>query len=100
MRIKPVRGYRYGIARQHDLTKVVAPPYDQISDATQDRLYAMSPDNIVRVTYPREAPEPAETADKCLRARETLDRWMAEGLWAREEWPVIYPYTQMYRVGG
>ena len=100
MRIRPVRGYRYGIGRQHDLTKVVAPPYDQISDVTQDRLYAMSPDNIVRVSYPREVPEPGETADKYLRAHETLDRWLAEGLWAREEWPAIYPYTQTYRVGG
>ncbi|HEU5193209.1 MAG TPA: DUF1015 domain-containing protein [Methylomirabilota bacterium] len=100
MRIKPFRGYRYGIGRQHDLTKVVAPPYDQISDETQDRLYAMSSDNIVRVSYPREAPEPGETSDKYLRAHETLDRWLAEGQWAREEWPAIYPYTQTYRVGG
>ena len=100
MRIRPFRGYRYGIGRERDLTKVVAPPYDQISEETQARLYAMSPDNIVRVSYPREAPEAGETADKYLRAHETLDRWLTEGLWGREEWPAIYPYTQTYRAGG
>jgi uncharacterized protein (DUF1015 family) len=100
VRIRPFRGYRYGIGRQHDLTKVVAPPYDQISDETQARLYAMSPDNIVRVTYPRDAPATGETADKYRRAGETLDRWLAEGAWAREERPAIYPYTQTYRAGG
>ena len=100
MRIKPFRGYRYGIGREYDLTKVVAPPYDQIGPETQERLYAMSPDNVVRVSYPRDAPQPGETADKYRRAHETLDRWLAEGTWAREEWPAIYPYTQTYRAGG
>ena len=100
MRIKPFRGYRHGIGRERDLTKVVAPPYDQISPVTQERLYALSPDNIVRVSYPRDAPTAGEAADKYLRAHETIDRWLAEGVWAREEWPAIYPYTQTYTVGG
>jgi uncharacterized protein (DUF1015 family) len=100
VRIRPFRGYRYGIGREYDLTKVVAPPYDQISPETQERLYALSPNNIVRVSYPRDTPEPGESADKYVRAHETLDRWLAEGVWAREEWPAIYPYTQTYRVGG
>jgi uncharacterized protein (DUF1015 family) len=99
MRVKAFRGYRYGIGRERDLTKVVAPPYDQISADAQAQLYALSPDNIVRVSYPRDDAEPGEATDKYLRARETLDRWLAQGLWAREEWPAIYPYTQTYRVG-
>ena len=35
-----------------NVSEVVAPPYDQISPAMQERLYAMQPDNIVRVSYP------------------------------------------------
>lgn len=99
MRIRPLRGYRHGIGRERDVSKVVAPPYDQISDETQARLYGLSPDNIVRVSYPCDAPAAGETADKYLRAHETLDRWLADGVWAREEWPAIYPYTQTYTVG-
>jgi len=100
VRITPLRGYRYGIGRERDLTKVVAPPYDQISAATQQQLYAMSPANIVRVSYPADQPRGGETADKYLRAHETLDAWLREGVWAREEWPAIYPYTQTYHVAG
>jgi uncharacterized protein (DUF1015 family) len=100
VRVRAFRGYRYGIGRERDLTKVVAPPYDQIGPQTQERLYAMSPDNIVRVSYPRDSPSAGEPADKYRRAHETLDRWLAEGLWAREEAPAIYPYTQSYRAGG
>jgi uncharacterized protein (DUF1015 family) len=100
MRITPFRGYRYGMGRTRDLSKVVAPPYDQIGPEVQEQLYAMSPDNIVRVSYPRDAPAPGETADKYLRAHDTLDRWLAQGVWAPEEWPAIYPYAQTYRAGG
>ena len=95
MRVQPVRGYRFAIDRERDISKVVAPPYDQISAEQQDALYAMSPANIVRVSYPRD-----ESDDKYARARATLDAWLAEGLWERETAPAVYPYHQTYRVDG
>jgi uncharacterized protein (DUF1015 family) len=98
MRVRPLHAYRWAHGR--DLTSVVAPPYDQISPDTQERLYGMSPGNIVRASYPADRPAPGEPEDKYARARETLDRWLAEGVWAREARPAIYPYTQTYRVGG
>jgi len=91
--IKAFRGYRHG-GGERDLTKVVAPPYDQITPAMQAELYALHPANIVRVSFPRD-----DTDDKYARARETLDRWLAEGVWVKEEAPAIYPYQQTYRVG-
>jgi uncharacterized protein (DUF1015 family) len=100
MRIAPFRGYRYGVGRERDLTKVVAPPYDQITPAMQEQLYGMSPANIVRVSYPADRPGPGETVDKYQRASETLQAWVRDGVWARETTPGIYPYTQTYRVGG
>jgi uncharacterized protein (DUF1015 family) len=100
MRIRAFRGYRYGIGPEHDVSKVVAPPYDQITPAMQERLYAMSPANIVRVSYPADRPVPGETSDKYVRAGETLTAWLRDGVWTQEESPAIYPYTQTYRVGG
>jgi uncharacterized protein (DUF1015 family) len=94
MKIRAFRGYRYGIGRVADVSPVVAPPYDQISPAMQRQLHEMDPHNIVRVTLPRDAD------DKYTRAREVLDRWLAEGVWAREEWPAIYAYHQTYAVRG
>ena len=100
MRIHAFRGYRYGIGRAHDLSKVVAPPYDQITPAMQEQLYAMSPANVVRVSYPADQPGPGEASDKYQRARQTLDAWLRDGLWTPEESPAIYPYTQTYHVAG
>jgi uncharacterized protein (DUF1015 family) len=73
----------------------VAPPYDQISPETQDRLYAMSPDNIVRVTFARDE----GGADRYESARTALDAWLAARVWARDAEPAIYPYHQTYAVG-
>jgi len=94
MEIKPLRGYRYAGDSKRDVSTVVAPPYDQISPETQDRLYAMHPHNIVRVTYPKDAP------DKYRQARTALDTWLAAGVWRHDERPAIYPYHQTYTVAG
>ncbi len=93
MEIKPLRGYRYGGDTRRDISPVVAPPYDQISPESQERLYTMSLHNIVRVSYPKDA------ADKYREARRVLDRWLAEGVWRADEQPAIYPYDQTYTVG-
>jgi len=94
MEIRPLRAYRYAGSQSRDISAVVAPPYDQISPEMQDRLYRMSPHNIVRVTYPKDA------ADKYRDARDVLDGWLADGVWERDERPAIYPYHQTYAVGG
>jgi uncharacterized protein (DUF1015 family) len=94
MEIRPLRGYRYAGDADRDVSAVVAPPYDQISPDTQDRLYAMNPHNIVRVTFPRGA------GDKYRGARGVLERWLAGGVWRREDRPAIYPYHQTYRLDG
>jgi uncharacterized protein (DUF1015 family) len=96
VRIKPLRGYRYRIGQGRDVSAVAAPPYDQITAELQGRLYAMSPDNIVRVTLTRDEPG----GDRYQTARAVLDRWLADGVWAREEGPAIYPYEQTYTIGG
>jgi uncharacterized protein (DUF1015 family) len=91
VKIRAFRGYRYGIGRFSDVSPVVAPPYDQISPEMQRQLHEMDPHNIVRLTLPLESH---------ARAKEVLDRWLADGVWAREEWPAIYAYHQTYTVGG
>src|SRR4029453_7106269 len=100
MRIEPFKGYRFGIDRMRDVSPVVPPPDDQISPEMQERLYAMHPNNIVRVSYPRDEPGPGETVDKYQRAAETLEQWLREGHWEGDDRKSIYPSAQTYRGGG
>ena len=95
MKVKPFCGYRVA-APDMDVSAVVAPPYDQIDDVTQDRLLAMSPHNVVRITSPRDEPD----VDRYQSARRVLDAWVAERVWAADDRAVIYPYQQTYTLGG
>ena len=92
MDVRPFRGYRH--ATGGDVSAVVAPPYDQIGTELQERLHALDPENIVRVTLPRDG------GDKYRGARTRLDAWLAQGVWRRDAEPAIYPYHQIYQAGG
>jgi uncharacterized protein (DUF1015 family) len=92
VKVAAFRGYRYGIGRVREVSDVVAPPYDQITPDVRERLLAMSPDNVVRITLPG--------PDGYDGAREVLERWLAAGVWGREDAPAIYPYEQTYAIDG
>ena len=100
MRILPFRGYRYNAAKVPDLSRVVAPPYDQIDPETRDSLHALHPWNFVRVTLGRPEPGDSGDHDRHRRAREYLDGWIAEGLLIRDPEPALYPYLTTYRAEG
>ena len=52
--VSPLRGVRYDVAHVGTLSDVVAPPYDVIDPALQDRLYDASPYNVIRLELNRD----------------------------------------------
>jgi uncharacterized protein (DUF1015 family) len=87
--VTPLPGLRYDPARVAELRDVIAPPYDVISPAQQEALYARSPYNVVRLILARE-PDRAATAAHTLRA------WIREGVLRRDDPPGFYRYAQTY----
>src|SRR5215468_1763412 len=87
--VSPFRALRYDAAHVGDLGAVVAPPYDVISAAQQDALYARSPWNVVRLILPR-GPERATSAAATLRA------WIESGVLALDPDPALYFYSQEF----
>ncbi|MGZ4104212.1 MAG: DUF1015 family protein, partial [Actinomycetota bacterium] len=73
--IFPFRGIRYDPSAVGDLARVVAPPYDVISDADRDELEAASPYNVVRLILGRDEPGDDERSNKYTRARGLLETW-------------------------
>ena len=90
--IQPFAGIQY---RGADLGKVLAPPYDVISPAYQDELYARDPHNIVRVILNR---TPGDAGYQ--EAGETYARWLAEGVLAKDPSPAVYLLEQSFASGG
>lgn len=99
MRIRPFRGYRYNPGKVPDLSQVVAPPYDQVDSETRETLHALHPWNFVRVTLGWPEPGDGGDEDRHRRARQHLDRWIAEQILIRESEPALYPYFTTYRAG-
>jgi uncharacterized protein (DUF1015 family) len=89
--IQPFAGIRY---RDADLSRVLAPPYDVITPAHRDELYARDPRNIVRVVLNRTA-EDAGYAE----AGETYRRWLAEGVLQPDPAPGLYVLEQSFAAG-
>jgi uncharacterized protein (DUF1015 family) len=92
--IQPFRGLRYRVP-DAELSKVLAPPYDVITPAYQDELYARDPRNIVRVVLSRTKGDAAYD-----EAGATFRGWIAAGLLARDAEPALYLVEQAFEVEG
>jgi uncharacterized protein (DUF1015 family) len=74
---------------------VFAPPYDVISPAYQEELYARDPRNVVRVVL-NQTPGDAGYQE----AGETYRRWLAEGVLGADPKPALFLLEQAFTLGG
>jgi uncharacterized protein (DUF1015 family) len=87
--IRPFRAIRYDPSIVGPLDAVIAPPYDVISKADQDRLYEQSPYNVVRIDLARDA-------DRYASARATWEEWLSRGVLRRDDEAAFYAYAQRH----
>jgi uncharacterized protein (DUF1015 family) len=81
--IRPFRALRFASA---ELERLVAPPYDVISDEERAGYLARDPHNIVHLTLP-------DSEDEAAR---TLARWRAEGTLSEDDEPSYWWLEQSY----
>jgi uncharacterized protein (DUF1015 family) len=96
--IRPFRGVRYDVAHVGALSDVVAPPYDVIDPALQDRLYQSSPYNVVRLELNREQPDDSPESNRYTRANGFLKEWRRARVLRDEDHPALYLYQQTFEV--
>ncbi len=87
--IIPFRGIRYNIEKIGNYDKVIAPPYDVISEKMQEDLYRESEFNIVRLINNKSTGE-----DRYLEAARNFKEWQAADILTRDKEPAIYVYEQ------
>lgn len=98
--ISPFRAFRYDLGRVGALGDVVAPPYDVIDPALQDRLYAKSPSNVVRIDLGKGEPGDTDQENRYTRAARLLKDWIASGVLNQDTARGFYVYHQEYEVEG
>lgn len=99
MEIKAFRGWRYH-SDKGDVSSLLAPPYDILSQADKDALLAAEPDNIVAVDLPHVPPAEAAPDGVYQAAAGRLEQWTRSGLLRRDERPALYAYEQDFRWAG
>jgi uncharacterized protein (DUF1015 family) len=98
-RIYPFRALRYDPTKVSP-DQVVTQPYDKISPAMQDRYYAASPYNLVRIILGKTEPGDNENSNVYSRAAANLQHWREAQVLVRDADPSIYLYTQTFKVSG
>ncbi len=95
----PFRALRYNPARVR-LNDVVTQPYDKITPAMQERYYAASPGNLVRIILGKREAADNEQHNVYTRAAAYFSDWRRNGIFLQDEQPSFYAYAQCFTPPG
>ena len=98
--VRPFRGIRYDMVQVGAMSDVVAPPYDVIDPALQDRLYEASPFNVIRLELNKPEPGDNDETNRYTRAAKFLRDWRRGGVLREDDRPAFYVYHQTFEVEG
>ena len=87
--LRPFRPLRYNPAAVGELAAVVAPPYDVISDAYRDTLYARHEHNVIRLILNRDA-------DRYTAAGTLLREWRRTGVLEQDAQAALGYYVENF----
>src|SRR5215475_2523393 len=87
--IRPFRALRYN-QQKVTSTQVVTQPYDKINRAMQEKYYAASPFNLVRIILGRSQPDDNTQDNVYTRAAGFSRLWREQGILEQDAEPSIY----------
>jgi uncharacterized protein (DUF1015 family) len=97
--IEPFRALRYDPARV-SISQVVTQPYDKITPEMQDRYYAASPHNLVRVILGKEHANDHTGDNRYTRAAQSFRDWRQQRIFLQDAQPSLYLYVQRFTAPG
>jgi len=93
--IRPFRAFRYNLQRV-SAAQVVTQPYDKITSAMQERYYAASPCNLVRIILGRSGPADNTSDNVYTKAAAFGREWRSQGILVQDSSPSLYVYSQTF----
>jgi uncharacterized protein (DUF1015 family) len=94
------KAFRFDSEAVGDVGSCIAPPYDVISAAQQERLYEKSEYNIVRIIKGKTEPSDNGNNNQYTRAADYLNRWIEKGVLKQDSDEAIYAYVQDFELAG
>jgi uncharacterized protein (DUF1015 family) len=93
--VRPFRAFRYD-PQQVTPAQVVTQPYDKVTPALQDRYYAASPYNLVRIILGRREENDNPANNVYSRAAAHFREWRQQGILRQDSLPSVYIYSQRF----
>jgi uncharacterized protein (DUF1015 family) len=93
--IEPFRALRYDPARVA-LATVATQPYDKITPEMQERYYAASPYNLVRIILGKRSANDGPADNLYTRAGAYFSDWRQQGIFFQDPQPSLYRYTHQF----
>ena len=91
--VKGFKGLRFNTAKSGDISTVVCPPYDIISEEQRLEYIKENEYNIIRLELPK-------GDDPYNNAKTILDEWLEKGILTREESNAVYIYEEEFTAYG
>jgi uncharacterized protein (DUF1015 family) len=93
--IAPFRGLLYDQDKAGDISVLVSPPYDVVTNKMRDELMSCSKNNIVNLILPE-----GKGRSKYSNAAALLDEWIDRKILVYDDRPCFYSLTIRFRRGG
>jgi uncharacterized protein (DUF1015 family) len=97
--IAPFEGLFYNVRRLGDLSSLVAPPYDVISEEQQETYYQKSPYNVIRLILGKKKTGDSDWDNRYTRAADHFNRWQFEGALIAAARPCMFITSLTYDPG-
>ena len=94
--VQPFRGVRFS-SQAGEMSQLIAPPYDVISDEYRKELYSRSDYNVVRISKSAEI-ENEEPNNHYQKASQNWCEWREKGITLQDEKPNYYFYEQEFQI--
>jgi uncharacterized protein (DUF1015 family) len=98
-RVRPFSAWRYA-SPDIDISALVAPPYDVISDEERSALASRHPHNTVLLELPEGPLDPSVPGNRYETGALTWRHWRDEGILVRDAEPRIYILEQRFSLEG
>jgi len=97
--VAPFKGLTYNYHQRQDFFRLVAPPYDVISEEEQHQYYQEDPHNVIRLILGKKKTGDSDWDNVYTRAADYFQRWQSDGSLIRSREPCLYVTAMTYDPG-
>lgn len=94
--IAPFRGLTYNFHALKDVSKLVAPPYDVISEEEQEGYYQAHPYNVIRLILGKKKTGDTDWDNRYTRSADDFKRWQSEEVLVQSKEPAMFVTSLCY----